>query len=729
MTISIWRYSHLALAVSSFVFIILTSVTGIILAFQPISEQLEPYKKVNLNTVTLAETVLAFKKKYPEVIDIKVDANHFVQASVFTEDGEDLSGYFNPKTAEYLGETLKPSSFFQWVTNFHRSLFLKGIGRFFVGLCSFFLFLIAVSGTALIIKRQQGFKRFFSRIVNDNFSQYWHVVLGRLSLIPIIIITITGVYLSLEKFNVLPNEKIAHQINFDNLNETPKQDVSAFKIFQNTPLSQVKTLEFPFSEDVEDYFTLKLKTKEILVNQFTGNILSEENMPNTAVFSVLSTNLHTGKGSILWSVILAIATANILFFVYSGFAMTFKRLKTKLKNKFKPEDAEVVVLVGSENGSTTTYANAFYKQLLQQGKKAFITEMNNLSAYPQASQLAVITATYGQGDAPTNANRFLQKLSLEPLNAHLRFSVVGFGSLAYPDFCKFAYQTENHLKQKAKALLPISTINDKSVEDFAKWAKQWGKAANIPIEINENELAEKPKRLKSFEVITRTKTGGNPDSTFLLTLKPKTRQACTSGDLLAIHPKNDYRERLYSIGKVGNRVQLSVKLHENGMGSGFLNAAEIGKTLKARLVENTGFHLPKKASRIILIANGTGIAPFLGMISQNKKQELHLYLGLRTRQSFNLYKTQVEAFISGEKLKQFQLALSQDGKKQYVQHKLAENAPFIAETLQNKGVVMVCGSLAMQTDVFKQLDAICLRHNNKPLQFYVDNKQVKTDCY
>ncbi|MCB0434087.1 MAG: hypothetical protein KDD18_14235, partial [Mangrovimonas sp.] len=48
ITISIWRYSHLALAVSSFVFIILASLTGIILAFQPISEQIKPYKTVHL---------------------------------------------------------------------------------------------------------------------------------------------------------------------------------------------------------------------------------------------------------------------------------------------------------------------------------------------------------------------------------------------------------------------------------------------------------------------------------------------------------------------------------------------------------------------------------------------------------------------------------------------------------------------------------------------------------
>jgi sulfite reductase (NADPH) flavoprotein alpha-component len=197
MTISIWRYSHLVLALVSFIFILLASVTGTILAFEPISEQIKPYKVDNFKEVSLAETIAAFKKTYPEVIDISVDVNEFVFASIVNDEAESVTGYFNPRNAEYLGPKIEPSQFFQFNTTLHRSLFLKGTGRFFVGLCSFLLFLIAISGTILIVKRQGSFKKIFSKVVNENFAQYWHVVLGRISLIPIIIITLTGVFLSL----------------------------------------------------------------------------------------------------------------------------------------------------------------------------------------------------------------------------------------------------------------------------------------------------------------------------------------------------------------------------------------------------------------------------------------------------------------------------------------------------------------------------------------------------
>jgi sulfite reductase (NADPH) flavoprotein alpha-component len=133
MILSIWRYSHLTLAITSFVFVFLATITGIVLAFQPISEQMQPFKIESVNQLDVDQAITTFKDKYPEIINIEVDANQFVSASVITADGTSLNGYFNPKTAAFLGEKPEISVFFKFTTNLHRSLFLKGIGRFFVG--------------------------------------------------------------------------------------------------------------------------------------------------------------------------------------------------------------------------------------------------------------------------------------------------------------------------------------------------------------------------------------------------------------------------------------------------------------------------------------------------------------------------------------------------------------------------------------------------------------------
>ncbi|MCX2681857.1 PepSY domain-containing protein [Galbibacter sp. EGI 63066] len=728
MTISIWRYSHLALAVSSFVFIVLAAVTGVILAFEPISNRIKPYKVDGLDKISLAETTQAFQEKYPEVLEMEIDANDFFIASVFTEEGDNLNGYFNPETGEFLGEKAEPSRFFQTITNFHRSLFLKGVGRFFVGLCSFLLFLIAISGAILVIKRQRGVKKFFTKIVKEDFSQYYHIVLGRLSLIPIIIITLTGTYLSLEKFDLLPKVETTHQIDFDAINESPKIDPAEFPVFKNTMLSEVKSIEFPFSPDVEDYFTLKLNSRELVVNQFTGEVLSELKSPMVTIFSDLSMEWHTGQGSILWSVILAIATVNILFFIYSGFKMTFKRTASKIKNKYKKDECDYVILVGSENGNTLIFAILFHKALLKAGKKAFITQLNNVDTFKNLEHLIVFTATYGEGEAPTNASKFLN-VADQKLKQPFSYSVIGFGSLAYPNFCQFAIDVDQKLEVLGNRLMPVCKINDKSYASFIEWVASWnnntGSAVVLP-----KDIKIKPKNIKLFKVLQKTNVRKNPDDTFIIKLKPKRFQKINSGDLLAVYPKNDHIERLYSIGKKGRTIQLSVKHHNNGLGSGFLNGLNPNDSLKARVVNNTAFHFPKKAPQVILIANGTGIAPFLGMIEENKKDiETYLYLGLRTEKSFDLYRDQIDSFLNNQKLNKFHLALSKEKEQLYVQHLLKKDANHIAQVMQNGGVIMICGSLSMQDDVLKTLEDICETQIQKPLDYFQKKQQLKMDCY
>jgi sulfite reductase (NADPH) flavoprotein alpha-component len=728
MTISIWRYSHLALAVSSFVFILLASVTGIILAFEPISEQIRPYKVSNFDEVTVAKTITVFKDKYPEVLSLEVDSNDFVFASVFTEEGESLEGYFNPITGDFIVEKPEVSKFFQFVTSLHRSLFLKSIGRFFVGLCSFLLFLITVSGTVLILKRQGGVLKFFTKVVNESFSQYWHVVLGRLSLIPIIIITLTGVYLSLEKFNVFPKEKKTHQIDFEQINAAPQLNITDFPVLKNVKLSEVEQVEFPFSDDVEDYYTIKLETKELVINQYTGEILSAIEYPSVAIVSKLSLKLHTGEGTILWALILAIATINILFFIYSGFAMTIKRRASRIKNKFTKDTSEFIILVGSENGGTLLFANALKEQLIANGKRVFLAELNAYSSYKIMKHLIVLTSTYGEGEAPANANKFLNLLNTIKQNQIFDFAVLGFGSLSYPDYCKFAFDVDKVLQQEnAKQLLPLFTVNDNSFNNFEEWLALWSNEVDIQINIPASSLAIQPKNTKMFTVVSKTDVIKNPDDTFRLALRPTKRTKFSSGDLLAIYPNNDYQERLYSISKINKNIHLSVKHHKNGLGSGYLNNLNINESFKAKVIQNPNFHFPKNIARVVMIGNGTGIIPFIGMLHHNlKKTETYMYCGLRTKEAYALYEMDLNVNLKKGNLSQLHLALSQENDKVYVQDLLLRDATFIVETLNTGGVIMVCGSLNMYKGVLKSLEQIC---TSSGLNFKNYKHLIKSDCY
>ena len=547
-------------------------------------------------------------------------------------------------------------------------------------------------------------------------------------MIPIIIITVTGVYLSLEKFDLLPKDTQKHAIDFDKLSESAQKEFNDMAFFKATYLSDVKSIEFPFSNDVEDLFTIHLKNKEVLVDQFSGNVLSAIDYPLVKFLSNLSLNLHTGKGSILWSLILAIASANILFFIYSGFAMTLKRRAGRLKNKYKKNLAKYVILVGSENGGTLLFANALQQQLIAAGKTVYITELNKYRRFKKLEHLIILTSTYGEGEAPTNANKFLTRLDQVKQDQNYSFSVVGFGSLSYPDFCKFAFDVNRALlNTEAIQLVPTFTINDKSFESFEQWVRIWSEKVDLQLSIPKETLLSRPKQTKSFEIVSKTAVGENPDNTFLITLKSKQKLQFTSGDLLAVYPKDDYRERLYSIGKIDGNTQLSVKYYDDGLGSNYLNNCKIGDSCQARLIENVNFHMPKKASQVIMIANGTGIAPFLGMLDQNKKIECEAYFGLRTEQSYELYKTQLEDYLHRKKLSSLNVAYSQQHERLYVQHLLKRDGKHIAKTLENKGVIMICGSLNMYKDVMETLHIICLEFNQKPLSDY--SNQIKSDCY
>lgn len=142
-------------------------------------------------------------------------------------------------------------------------------------------------------------------------------------------------------------------------------------------------------------------------------------------------------------------------------------------------------------------------------------------------------------------------------------------------------------------MLYSNTVNDRSPNEFGLWAEAWSQQANIPITISPDLLRVPATRFDTLVMTDNIRTP-EPDGTFLIRLQPKRRSKVTSGDLLAIYPANDHRKRLYSIGVVEKELQLSVRLHPDGLGSSFLHELTPGDTIQALIVGNDHFHFPKK---------------------------------------------------------------------------------------------------------------------------------------
>lgn len=728
MTNNFWRYSHLALAISSFLFLLLASITGAILSLEPVTQRLKPYAASNLDEVNLAQSLPLLRKEYPGITKISVESGQFVLIEGTDRNGDDLKAYVNPQSGKILGKPDKKNEFFQWVTTLHRSLFLHETGRIFIGITAFLLTLIAISGLMLIIKRQRGIKRFLAKIPNDKSKQFYHTVVGRFALIFILLIAVSGTHLSLSTLGIIKSVKAGIDVDFDKIKTGHEKAAKDFVVFENIHFSEVRAIEFPFSDDVEDYYVLSLLDREIALNQINGDILAENKYPFSVLAANLSMEIHTGRASVIWSLFLGVASLSIIFFIYSGFAITLKRISNKSKNKFPKEDCTFIILTGSENGSTNQYALAVQTLLLKQGKKVFLTSMNNYAVFPRAEQIVIFTSTYGEGEAPANARKFLSLVKSVPQSQPLQFSVLGFGSKAYPDFCQFAFDVHNclSLQSWAKPLIDIHTVDDRSPQDLMLWQESWSQKTEISLTGLSGGSAEKAKSLHTFTV----KSNHSMGDTFLINIKGGLRAKAKSGDLLAIYPANDHRERLYSIGIVNKSIQLSVKLHQNGLGSGFLHQLKPDDTIKAKIVKNAHFNFPSKVSDVIMISNGTGIAPFLGMIDENKsKNSCHLYCGFKGASSFEPFAEFLSIKLRESKLTKLNQAYSREGARQYVSHLVALDADFVSSTLINKGVIMICGSLSMQKDILIILEKICSEKTGKALSFYQSRNQILMDCY
>lgn len=729
MLANFWRTSHLLLAVFSSLFLLIASVTGVILSTEPIVKHFNsPSDKTAVDSLSLAQLIPTLKDEYIEVFSLSVDEENAVKVDVIGfDESADGAFYINPNTGKKIADILPKSEFYTWTTTLHRSLFMHSTGRILMGITVFLLLLMALSGIALVIKRTHGIRNIFKHIKKQNSAQYYHTIYGRLSFIPIVIIAFSGTIMFLNtQFKPDKNTTI---------HRAPKVqeniELNDFLIFQQTKLSEVVTLNFPFSSEEEDYYELELHNKTIKIHQYTGEIVEEQQATWIQNLYSLSTTLHTGKGQWVWAVILGLISLNLLYFIYSGFKISWKRLASKTKNKISPDEAEFIILIGSENGSTRKFGQLLFLALTQAGKSVFITDMNHFQYFPKAKYLMIMTSTYGDGEAPFNARLFLSKIAQVEQKNKLETHIIGFGSMVYPKFCQYAVDVYNTLSKHDGFVLsaPPIKIDGRSYTSFSLAIDEWKKQHNITLDLP-SEKHIRPAAITPFKVIQKQEVHDGYTLTFTLELLPQANVQFQSGDLLAITPPSDDLARYYSIGKTEeNNILLSVKKHDLGECSNYLYNLKENDEISAYIKINRKFHLPKKGD-VLMIANGTGIAPFLGMTSMYTNQKKIFFLGGRNPSSFKLYHKIIQQNKSTELFNTLHFALSkEDGNNRYVQDLVRENKDLVAQLLKKKGSIMICGSLKMRDGVLKELKNVLKEKKMDPLEKFIEKDKILIDCY
>jgi sulfite reductase (NADPH) flavoprotein alpha-component len=461
----IWRSTHFLLAVSVSIFLIIASVTGTFLGIEAIVDQSQKEAISNLDKISLKKTMDSLQNNFLEVYEMTVTEKNQVLVQGITSKGFETV-YVNPKTGKKL-DIVKPKTRLSYfMKNLHRSLFLKKTGRILMGFISFLTALLVITGFLLLINRIGGFNKIFSSLKEKQFFRKSHIELGRLFVIPIFFIAISGFYLTTERLDIFNSNKSTH---YDYKAGEKYVDLDKFY------LNKVKNVIYPFSSSENDTYKIQLSNRTITFQQGDNSLLSEDIHSTPFLIRAWAYWIHTGESNILIAILLTVTSLTLIFFIISGLFISSKTSWALFKfSNIDFNEAKIIILYGSETGNTFQFAKKLLKRLKQDGIKATICSLNKYKFFPKAQVFIFMTSTYGEGDAPSNADQFAYKFKKYKQLKTIEYTVLGFGSKSYPKFCSFAEDINSLLSQEESysELYPFFKINNQDANEYLSWEKK-----------------------------------------------------------------------------------------------------------------------------------------------------------------------------------------------------------------------------------------------------------------
>ena len=707
-------------------FVVLLSVTGAILALNPVLERATATVPAT-GQITIAQLAGKVAQHYSGVEQIQRTPSGTI--IVYYNQGDNVGvDTIDPLTGQAIAP-YAPSSFSRWIKKLHRSLNLDSAGRAAVGISALVLFILAITGIMLLSVRVGGWRKLLSPI-RGNVMQHLHLDLGRVALVGLLISSLTGVYLSAVNFEFVSQGQEAAPEFPLTVTEGQAAAVENLAALQATDINALQELVYPYPDDPYGVYSLNTIQGSGYVDQVTGEWLGFETHDKTNAFYHFIYSLHTGEG--LWWMALILGLSALLMPIISmtGVVIWWQRQgsKPKITANSKASNADIIILVGSESNSTWGFAKTLHDSLVKAGIRVHTTPMNQLSSnYHSAKQLLILTATYGNGDAPASASQFLGKLEKITLPPTLSTAVLGFGDRQYPQFCGFAKQVTDALLTKGLTqLLPFDTIDRQSPQEFSRWGTALGKALGIeltlvhsPVKPNtiKLELAERvnygvevqaPTAVLRFKAATANAENSN-SNLMQRFLKSNGLPKFEAGDLVGILPPNSTVPRFYSLASASkdDMLEICVRHQDGGLCSTFLHNLPIGGTIDAFIQQNPNFRPASGKAPTVLIGAGTGIGPLVGFIRHNKAHNpMHLYWGGRCPNSDFLYEPELNSYLQDKRLTELNAVFSHDEKHSYVQDKISLDGEELRGLIKNGAQILVCGGRNMANSVATAMNEI-----------------------
>ena len=323
--------------------------------------------------------------------------------------------------------------------------------------------------------------------------------------------------------------------------------------------------------------------------------------------------LHTGQGAAVLGLVLGLMALGVPVMAGTGVVLwaAGRRGRPRMCANAAPGQADTILLVGSEGGSTWGFAATLHAALTAAGQKVHAAPMSAFapSRYTRAARVVVLAATYGDGAAPASARGFLDRLAALPEPPAMPLAVLGFGDRSFPAFCGYAHDVVRAAETKGWAeLLPMDVVDRQSPQDFARWGRAFGRALGISLKLNHQPAAP---RTETFTLISRRDYGAEvqaptailrfalPRATLWQRLTGRGVPRFAAGDLLGILPEGSPVPRFYSLASAAGDgfAEICVRKHPGGLCSGQLIELQPGDAVAAFIRRNPEFRPARGRSR------------------------------------------------------------------------------------------------------------------------------------
>ena len=731
-----WKTIHRWLGLTIGTLAVVLGVSGAILAFDPVQQAWQlPSAPGDLPVATLVERVT---HTVPGVEEIRHLPSGAIVVFSFAGDQPQAS-YVDPADGRVLG-AWQPSALPRWVKNLHRSLLLGDAGRWGAAGIALTMGLICASALVLLLRRMGGWQRLAAR-VRGSLAQRIHVVAGRVVLAVLCLTSVTALTMSastlgLVALDVRPEPNFASAVPAAPV-ATGGLPVAQISLLKSLSVGDLRKLNFPAAADPEDTWKVATVQGEGWIDRYSGQTLAWQDATLAQRVYDWALVLHTGEGAWPWAVVLAIVGASVLLFWLSGVVIWWqaRRLAPRITGNSPLAQADVLIFVASEGGSTWGFAQTLHDALIQNGHRVHTSALELFRTTAATRQVFVLAATYGEGQAPAHASGALERLiQLGPSAAPVPVTVLGFGDRQFPAFCAFAETLDKTLRTQGwPMLLPLERIHQQSGQQFARWGEALAQALSEPL-----VLAHVP-RLSPTTALTLLARQDYPGSTGQATAilrfawpeqslgaRPRGQGLAhfAAGDLVGIAPPGSSVPRYYSLasGWADGFLEICVRQMPDGLCSTHLLNLQPGDHIVAFIRSNPGFALPRTRRPVVLIGAGTGVAPLAGFIRRNDKRiPMHLYFGGRDPTRDFYFGPEIQRWLGEGRLATLQTIFSRvpEGGG-YVQDALRRDAEHLRALVNQGATVRVCGGRAMAQGVAEAMDVVLA-----PLQLSVSQLKAK----